>query len=158
VQLVVPLFLDCSRSLSENEQFQSILTTLLTSDRTYIKMARELVSSETAGPVLELIENMIQSQLIDYSKYGLSTPTALINLWLDCLTHNTNWHKDWSTIHLIDIIVRFSYQFPDAWASTKGFFKQFYKVSVLTEHQYLLTLFKKRYDHHILIVLRNPTT
>jgi hypothetical protein len=71
LQLVVPLFLDCSRSLSENEQFQPILTTLLTSDRTYIKMARELVSSETAGPVLE-------SQLINYSKYGLYTPTALI--------------------------------------------------------------------------------
>jgi hypothetical protein len=96
-------------------------------------VARELVSSETAGPVLELFENMIQSQLINYSKYGLYTPTALINLWVDCLTHNTNWHKDWSTIHLFDINVRFSYQFPDAWASTEGFFKQFYNVSILTE-------------------------
>lgn len=129
IQLVTPFFFECPESLSKCTAFQTILNAILAADRTYIRMAKDFIASDYPGPVVELFANMIQSQIIDYCNYGLQTPTVLINLWLNCLTANPNWYKDSNAIHIVDLILRIAYQFPDSWATTKNFFKQLCKTT-----------------------------
>lgn len=94
-----------------------------------MKMAKDLITSDYVGPVVELLANMIQYQIINYVNYGLRSPVLLINLWLQCLTVNSNWFKDVNAIHIIDLILKVAYQFQDAWYSAKEFFRFMYTVS-----------------------------
>ena len=66
IQLITPLFLDCPNTLSECESFQGVIKLILNSDRTYLKMVKNLVLSDSPGPVYELFSNMIQCQIISY--------------------------------------------------------------------------------------------
>lgn len=91
-------------------------------------MAKDFISSDYPGPVVELFANMIQAQITDYFNYGLSTPTLLITMWLECLTFNPNWYKDFSSMHTIDLILRIAFQFTDAWLTVKEYFKKLCKV------------------------------
>lgn len=111
-----------------NYRFQSILQQLLVSDRTYIKMAKDLLTTDFPGPVVELLGNMIQSQLIDYYNYGLTTPQLFINLWLQCLTSIPSWTKDSNAIYIIDLILRVAYQFPESWLNAKEYLRFLYTV------------------------------
>lgn len=110
-------------------RFQTILSHLLAADRTYIKMAKDLITSDYVGPVVELLGNMIQCQIINYINCGLRSPVLLVNLWLQCLTHTSNWFKDVNAVHIVDLILRIAYQFQDAWYSAKEFFRFMYMVS-----------------------------
>lgn len=124
LQLVTPFFLECPESLSKCQAFQSILAALLSADRTYIRMAKDFITSDCYGPVVDLLTNMIQSQVTDYAHFGLASPAMLINLWLNAITANPNWYKDLSALHLVDVILRIAYQFADSWVLAKDFFKQ----------------------------------
>lgn len=128
LQLVTPFFLDCPESLSKCLTFQSILTSILQADRTYIRMAKDFISCDYPGPVVELFSNMIQAQIIDYYNFGLHTPVMLVNLWLNCLTVSPQWYKDPNSLYIVDVILRIAYQFTDAWITAKHFFKFFCKV------------------------------
>lgn len=128
LQLVSPLFLDCPESLCKCTAFQAILTAILQADRTYIRMAKDFISCDYPGPVVELFSNMIQLQIIDYFNFDLQTPAMLINLWLNCLTQNAGWYKDPNSLYIVDVILRIAYQFGDAWIMAKNFFKFFCKV------------------------------
>lgn len=94
-------------------------------------MAKDFISSDYPGPVVELFANMIQAQITDYFNYGLQTPTLLITLWLECLTVNPNWFKDYNTMYVTDLILRIAFQFTDAWLTVKMYFKNLCKVSKL---------------------------
>lgn len=109
-------------------RFQAILSQLLAADKTYIKMAKDLITSDYVGPVVELLGNMVQHQIISYVNYGLRSPVLLVNLWLQCLTNNANWFKDVNAIYIVDLILRVAYQFQDAWYSAKEFFRFMYTV------------------------------
>lgn len=124
LQLVTPFFLECPESLSKCQAFQSILNALLNADRTYIRMAKDFISSDSYGPVITNLSNMIQSQIIDYAHFGLSTPTGLINLWLNAITANQNWYKDLNALHIVDQILQIAYQFVDSWSMAREFLKQ----------------------------------
>lgn len=104
------------------------MTSILTADRTYIKMAKELITNDGPGPIMEHFCNMIHSQLMEYTRYGLTTPAYMINLWLICLTEKPNWDKDSQICIVLDLLIRFAYQFPDAWHLCKVHFSKFYKV------------------------------
>lgn len=114
-------------------RFQTILSHLLAADKTYIKMAKDLITSDYVGPVVELLGNMIQCQIINYVNYGLQSPVLLVNLWLQCFTVNGNWFKDVYAVHIIDLILKIAYQFQDAWYSAKEFFRFMFTVSSTTE-------------------------
>lgn len=129
LQLVTPFFLECPDSLSKCPAFQTILGAILTADRTYIRMAKDFISSDYPGPVVELFASMIQAQIIDYVQYGLPTPTMFIHLWLNSLTAIPNWYKDVNAIRIVDLIMRIAFQFTDAWLMAKEFFKQWCKSS-----------------------------
>lgn len=125
LHLVTPFFIDCPESLYKNTTFQSVLSAILQADRTYIRMAKDFISSDSPGPVVEMFSNMIQTQIIDYFNYGLQTPTMLIVMWLNCLTENLVWYRDSNAIFIVDVILRVAYQFADAWLMSKNFFKLF---------------------------------
>lgn len=95
-----------------------------------MKMAKDLITSDYVGPVVELLANMIQYQIINYVNYGLRSPVLLVNLWLQCLTVNTNWFRDANAVHIIDLILKVAYQFQEAWYSAKEFFRFMYAVSI----------------------------
>lgn len=114
------------------DRFQAILSQLLSTDRTYLKMAKDLITTDYPGPVVELLGNMIQSQLIDYYNFGLPTPNMLVNLWLQCFTANPNWSKDSNSVYIIDLILRVAFQFADVWFSAKEYFR--YLFSVINQH------------------------
>lgn len=128
IQLTTPFFLDCPESLSKCAAIQAIVSTILQADRTYLRMAKDLISADFPGPVVQQFANMIQAQLIDYFNYGLQTPTILINMWLNCLVTNPIWYKDQGSVYVIDIILRIAYQFIESWLSAKGIFKLFCTV------------------------------
>jgi hypothetical protein len=46
-----------------------VLISLITADRTYVKMAKNLIVPEFPGPVLKQFGTMIESQLKNYRRY-----------------------------------------------------------------------------------------
>lgn len=126
LEIIVPLFLECPDSLSSCDKFQTILTQLL-NDRSYQKYTKDFVVLQTQKPVLMLLGNMIQHQITNYVHYGLQSPKTLINLWFHCLTYNSSWYINPNFVHLLDLITKIAYQFPDAWMCLKEKFTPYFK-------------------------------
>ena len=66
---IIPLFLNCPESLLRNEKFLGLIIALITADRTYMKMAKNLIAPEFPGVILKQISNMIESHLLNYKRY-----------------------------------------------------------------------------------------
>ncbi|XP_062538593.1 ectopic P granules protein 5 homolog isoform X2 [Armigeres subalbatus] len=126
LQLITPLFLECPDSLSRCESFKSIIISLMAADKYYARFTKDQFRPETSNPVTEMLKCMILSQIINYVRYGLGSPTLLINIWLQCLTELPNWTKDPAVLGLLDAMLGVAYQFPDAWHSMKEFFRPYY--------------------------------
>lgn len=60
---IVPLFLDCPESLVVSPQFQEILSALLAADKSYVKMAKSLISNEFPGLILKQFSWMVECQI-----------------------------------------------------------------------------------------------
>lgn len=52
--------------------FQKLLITLLNADRTYLKMAKDMVYGNLIGPILELLDNMLHNQIVSYTRYKIN--------------------------------------------------------------------------------------
>ncbi|XP_053947288.1 ectopic P granules protein 5 homolog isoform X1 [Anastrepha ludens] len=126
IELIVPLFLESPETLANCENFHAVLNSLLTADRTYLKMAKDIIYPNSIGPVLALLDNMIHHQITSYTDYGLSTPMNLINAWLNLLTALPNWQNT-SVVYLLDMILRIAYQFSDARYQAVDFFHNYFK-------------------------------
>ncbi|XP_073818455.1 ectopic P-granules autophagy protein 5 isoform X2 [Musca autumnalis] len=126
LELIVPLFLETPDTLGNAEKFHGILNTLLNADKTYLKMAKDMMYPNSVGPVLELLDNMIHHQITSYTNYGLTSPLNLINVWLNSLTALPNWQNTY-VVYLLDKILRVAYQFPDAHLQCVEFFSNYYK-------------------------------
>jgi len=70
---MIPFFLDCPDSLLKNDKFVSLMVPLITADRTYMKIAKNLIAPEFPGPILKQFSNMIESHLHYYARYELDT-------------------------------------------------------------------------------------
>jgi hypothetical protein len=68
---LVPLFLDCPESLLNNEKFMGLVIGLIQTDRTYVKMAKNLISHDFPGPILKVFANMIEYQLQSSRRFGI---------------------------------------------------------------------------------------
>lgn len=123
LELMTPLFIQCPNSLYSCESFLSILGAIFIADKTYVKMAKELMTIDSRGPVLTFFGNMIQHQLMNFKRFGLQSPTELILLWLNCLTRLKDWNKDVGVIWIMDLICQIAYQYPDAWTLTKELYR-----------------------------------
>lgn len=112
LHLMVPLFLDCQESLINNEKFQNILSALINADRTYINMAKSLVTSQNV--VLEQFGNMIKYQIKNFKFYNLESPRCLVRLWMNSLVSIPSWNRDQNVLYLLDIIVKVAFFYSDA--------------------------------------------
>lgn len=65
---LIPLFIDCTDSIVKNEKFSLIMSTLIAADRSYVKMAKNLIVSDFPGPILRTMGNMIESHLQNYRR------------------------------------------------------------------------------------------
>lgn len=65
---IIPLFLNCSEYLLNNEKFLSLTIALITADRTYMKIAKNLIAPEFPGSILKLFSSMIESHLHNYKR------------------------------------------------------------------------------------------
>nr|NP_650752.2 ectopic P-granules autophagy protein 5, isoform C [Drosophila melanogaster]Q9VE34.2 RecName: Full=Ectopic P granules protein 5 homolog [Drosophila melanogaster]AAF55595.2 ectopic P-granules autophagy protein 5, isoform C [Drosophila melanogaster] len=127
LELIVPLFLETPETLANCESFQRLITTLLNADRTYLKLAKDMVYANSIGPILELLDNMLHHQIISYTSYGLCSPLNLLNIWLNCFTTLPGWSQNSNLLYLLDRMLRISYQFPDCRAQAVEFFYNYYK-------------------------------
>ncbi|RZF35977.1 hypothetical protein LSTR_LSTR005390 [Laodelphax striatellus] len=104
LQHIVPLFLDYPQSLITNEKFRSLMINLLSADRTYLKMARNLIAQEFPGMVLKQFGDMIQFHLENHHRYSLSSCAPLAQLWLQALC--SVWADEpTSVVYLMDIVL-----------------------------------------------------
>lgn len=60
---LVPLFLESPESLLKNEKFMGLVVGIVQADRTYMKIAKNLISPDFPGPILKIFSNMIEYQL-----------------------------------------------------------------------------------------------
>lgn len=109
---VVPLFLNSQECLINCEKFQEILQNLLNADRGYISMAKSLVY--TQNTVLQQFGNMIETQIVNFSLYGLDSPRSLIRLWVNSLVSVPTWNKDMGIMYLLNVIIRTGFLFSDS--------------------------------------------
>lgn len=119
LELITPLFVKCQSSLYTCESFMAILSSLFSADKTYVKMAKEVMTADARGPVLTFLGNMIQHQLLNFSRYGWSSPSDMIELWLDCLIRLKEWNKDQGVVWVMDLICQIAYQYSDALSCTR---------------------------------------
>ncbi|KAK5643248.1 hypothetical protein RI129_007093 [Pyrocoelia pectoralis] len=112
LHLIVPLFLTCQESLINCDKYQSILVSLLNSERTYINMAKGLLTTQCG--IIDRFGYMIESQIENYKWYGLDSPRYLIRLWMNSLVSIPNWNKDPSILRLLDIILKAAFFRVDA--------------------------------------------
>ncbi|KAM0728306.1 Ectopic P granules protein 5-like protein [Formica fusca] len=103
---VVPLFLECPDSLLKNDKFVSLIVPLVAADRTYMKIAKNLIAPEFPGPILRQFSNMIESHLYHFKRYCLNSPERFVNLWLNVLILVQDWNKDHSVMYLMDTVIR----------------------------------------------------
>jgi ectopic P granules protein 5 len=115
LELITPLFVNCQSSLYNCENFMSILSSLFAADKTYAKMAKEVMIADARGPVLTFFGNMIQHQILNYSRYGWTSPSDLIQLWVNCLTRLKEWSNDQGIVWILDLICQIAYQHSEAW-------------------------------------------
>ncbi|XP_075232112.1 ectopic P-granules autophagy protein 5 isoform X2 [Lycorma delicatula] len=108
LQHIVPLFLDCPQSLLSSENFRTVVLNLLSADRTYLKMARNLIAPEFPGMILKQFGDMIQYHLEHYRRFSLATPAPLAQLWLQVLC--SVWAEEaTSIVYLMDIVLRVAF-------------------------------------------------
>lgn len=106
-----------------HSRFQSILAQLLNADKTYMKMAKDLIANDYPGPVVEMLGQMIQTQCIGHHNYAFATPLPLIMLWLESITAPAAWQRDSNAVYLVDLVLRIAWQTPAMWSLTKEFFR-----------------------------------
>lgn len=115
LELITPLFVNCQSSLYNCESFMSILHSLFAADKTYSRMAKEVITADARGPVLTFFGNMIQHQILDFSRYGWTSPSDLIQLWVNCLTRLKEWSNDSGVVWILDLIGQIAYQHSESW-------------------------------------------
>ncbi|XP_066999967.2 ectopic P granules protein 5 homolog [Anabrus simplex] len=141
LQHVVPLFLDCEDSLVRNERFLSVLISVLMADKTYMKMAKNLIAPEFPGPVLKHMGNMIEYQLENSRRYSLQSPQPFVKLWMESLSQIPDWTKEQSVVYLMDIILRRAFFHNDARETASFVLNRLYQSVASPRHGNTLTNF-----------------
>ncbi|XP_011143291.1 ectopic P granules protein 5 homolog isoform X2 [Harpegnathos saltator] len=123
---VVPLFLECPDSLLKNDKFVSLIVPLVAADRTYMKIAKNLIAPEFPGPILKQFAHMIESHLHYYKRYCLYTPERFVHLWLNVLILVQDWNKDHSVMYLMDTVIRAAFFHLDTRATMRNMFQNLF--------------------------------
>ncbi|KAK1120451.1 hypothetical protein K0M31_012430 [Melipona bicolor] len=125
---IIPLFLECVDSLLKNDKFISLVISLIAADRTYMKVAKSLITPDFPGTILKQFSNMIHSHLYNYKKYGLQTPKDFVYLWLSTLVLVPDWNKDQSVMYLMDIVISAAFFHADAKLTVEHMFQNLFST------------------------------
>lgn len=112
--LIVPLFSNCQEDLINCEKFQLILSNLINADRSYISMAKSLISTQTTMTVLQQFGNMIETQIATFNYYNLQSPRCLVRLWMNSFLSIPHWNRDYGVLYLLDVIIRAAFFHADS--------------------------------------------
>ncbi|XP_026298515.1 ectopic P granules protein 5 homolog isoform X2 [Apis mellifera] len=123
---IIPLFLECVDSLLKNDKFISLVISLIMADRSYMKVAKSLITPEFPGTILKQFSNMIHSHLYNYKKYHLQTPKEFVYLWLNTFIHIPDWNKDQSVLYLMDIVISAAFFHTDAKETVEHMFQNLF--------------------------------
>ncbi|KAI5698317.1 hypothetical protein M8J75_005068 [Diaphorina citri] len=106
LQHILPLFIHSRQLLVNNYMFLNIVISLLNADRTYLKLAKNLIFSNFPGPVLKNLAHMIHFQLNNFHLYGLSSCHELLLLWIEiiCAVYKQD---ELSCTYLLDNILQY---------------------------------------------------
>ncbi|XP_011312078.1 ectopic P granules protein 5 homolog isoform X2 [Fopius arisanus] len=123
---IVPLFINCSESLIKNGMFGCVIHWLIAADRSYVKMAKNLIAPEFPGPTIKYFGNMLESHLVNYERYALQSPEPFVRLWLEILVGVPDWNRDQNVMYLMDIIIRAAFFHPLSRATAEAIFEKLY--------------------------------
>lgn len=106
----------------------SIIVGLVQADRTYMKMAKNLISPDFPGLILKIFANMIEYQLQSSRRFCLQSPDPLVKLWLNILVLIPDWNRDQSIMYLMDTLIRASFFHLGTRAVTENIFQNLFSV------------------------------
>lgn len=124
---IMPLFLECVPSLVQTEKFQAVLTGLLNADRTYVKMAKNLIAPDFPGPIMKQFGHMIQSHLQYFRRYNQPGPQTFVSLWIQALTNNPDWARDPGSLYLLDIVFKTAFFHQESKIVASNLLKQLFQ-------------------------------
>ncbi|XP_076670129.1 ectopic P-granules autophagy protein 5 isoform X3 [Andrena cerasifolii] len=123
---ILPLFLDCVDSLVKNDKFIALIISLITADRSYMKVAKSLIATEFPGTILKQFSNMIHSHLYNFKRYCLQTPKNFVYLWLNVLVLVPDWNKDQSVLYLMDTVISAAFFHAEAKTTVDNMFQSLF--------------------------------
>ncbi|XP_063978440.1 ectopic P granules protein 5 homolog isoform X2 [Diachasmimorpha longicaudata] len=126
LQNIIPLFLECVESLMKTVMFLSVIKSLIAADRTYVKMAKNLIAPEFPGPMIKHFGNMVESHMVNYKRYCLQSPEPFVRLWLEILVGLPDWNRDPNIMYLMDIVVRAAFFHIEARTTSNIIFQSLY--------------------------------
>ncbi|XP_053972222.1 ectopic P granules protein 5 homolog [Hylaeus volcanicus] len=123
---IIPLFLECVDSLIKNQKFSSLITSLIAADKSYMNVAKSLITTEFPGTILKQFSNMIHSHLFNYKRYCLQNPKNFVYLWLNVLVLVPDWNKDQSVMYLMDTVISAAFFHVEARATVDNMFQSLF--------------------------------
>lgn len=138
---IIPIFITSQECIINCAKFQEILTNLINADRGYISYAKSFIL--TQNTVLQQFGNMIETQIVNYVYYGLSTPRLLTRLWMNSLISIPNWNKDTGILYLLDIIIKAAFFYKDSLEIIYETLRELYQCGTPQESASIINIFRR---------------
>lgn len=100
---VTPIAFDQPDMLWNSEEFIKIMHQVITSDQTYLKMAKDLVVNDFPGPVLKEFVNMLSFQMESCEElYDMKNPRCIVTFWARVIVQIPNWMNTRGTLFVLE--------------------------------------------------------
>ncbi|XP_070546998.1 ectopic P granules protein 5 homolog isoform X2 [Ptychodera flava] len=115
MSLVVPMFLNQSQYLLQNEKFQKIVQCIVQSDRSSAGLTSKLTMSQTfPGKNTKIFSAMIMYQLQCAGSPGGVTRNDVLEFWIRSFTSVEFWNTDRDIQYLMDVLIRAAFTYKGA--------------------------------------------
>ncbi|NXG70655.1 EPG5 protein, partial [Baryphthengus martii] len=116
---ILPLFYSCQYYLLKNEQFLSYVQLFLHLDSGVPQGMTQQVTHKVTqhltgvnyGENVKLLSSMIQTHIFLSDQPNGVGPAAVLEFWVQVLTSQQLWHRDWATLFLLDDLCRAAFQY-----------------------------------------------
>ncbi|KAM6230930.1 ectopic P granules protein 5 homolog isoform 1-T1 [Porphyrio hochstetteri] len=116
---VLPSFYSCQYYLLKNEQFLSYIQLFLHLDSGVPQGMTQQVTHKVTqhltgvsyGENVKLLSSMIQTHIFHSDQPNGVGPAAVLEFWVQLLTSQQLWHRDWATLFLLDDLCKAAFQY-----------------------------------------------
>ncbi|XP_054253220.1 ectopic P granules protein 5 homolog [Indicator indicator] len=116
---ILPLFYSCQYYLLKNEQFLSYIQLFLHLDSGVPQGMTQQVTQKVTqhltgvsyGENVKLLSSMIQTHIFLSDQPNGVGPAAVLEFWVQVLTSQQLWHRDWATLFLLDDLCKAAFQY-----------------------------------------------